>query len=271
MAATDQLVDPAATASPDEGSQLTAKNLSVEAGGDSLVYRRFGKQRDDRPSLVCLHHFRGNLDSWDPALVDRIARDREVILLDNRGVGGSTGIVPENVTDMARDALAFIDALGLEQVDILGFSIGGHIAQEIALLRPRLVRRIVLAATAPQGGPDLHRWSDEVYGLATPDVPSPERFLKLFFSGSEDSQAKGVAYLQRATSRQSDRDASTDLACRDAQLAAITAWGIPDASKLNRLAGITQPTFVAVGDNDTLMHTKNSQLLADHVTAFLDG
>lgn len=298
MAATDQLVDPAATASPDEGSQLTAKNLSVEAGGDSLVYRRFGKQRADCPSLVCLQHFRGNLDSWDPALVDRIARDREVILLDNRGVGGSTGIVPENVTDMARDALAFIDALGLEQVDLLGFSIGGHIAQEIALLRPRLVRRIVLAATAPQGGPDLHRWSDEVYGLATPDVPSPERFLKLFFSGSEDSQAKGVAYLQRATSRQSDRDASTDLACRDAQLAAITAWGIPDASKLNRLAGITQPTFVAVGDNDTMMHTKNSQLLAehlpnahlriypdanhgfldqypelfaDHVTAFLDG
>ena len=105
--------------------QLTAENRSLEVGDVSFVYRRFGSDHTAAPALVMLQHFRGNLDSWDAALVDRLAHDREVILLDNRGVGGSTGVVPENVTIMARDALAFIDALGLRQIDLLGFSLGG--------------------------------------------------------------------------------------------------------------------------------------------------
>ena len=147
--------------------QLTAENLSLEVGEVSFVYRRFGNQETAVPALVMLQHFRGNLDNWDPALVDRLAQDREVVLVDNRGVGGSTGVVPENVTTMTRDALGLIDALGLKQIDLLGFSLGGHVAQELVLLRPRLVRRLVLAGTAPQGGPGLHRWSEEVYALAT--------------------------------------------------------------------------------------------------------
>src|SRR5947209_8731409 len=224
--------------------QLTAENLSLEVGEVSFVYRRFGNQETAVPALVMLQHFRGNLDNWDPALVDRLAQDREVILLDNRGVGGSTGVVPENVTSMARDALAFIDALGLQQVDLLGFSLGGFVAQELVLLRPRLVRRVVLAGTTPQGGPDLHRWSDDVYALATADRPTAEDLLGLFFSGSEESQAKGTESLGRLFRREVDRDEPTDLATRDAQLGAITAWGIPDEAKLNRLAGITQPTFL---------------------------
>ena len=244
---------------------LTAENLSLEVGDVSFVYRRFGNKQMASPALVMLQHFRGNLDNWDPALVDRLAQDREVILLDNRGVGGSTGVVPENVTTMARDALAFIDALGLEQIDLLGFSLGGYVAQELVLLRPRLVRRLVLAGTAPQGAPDLHRWSEDVYALATPDEPTAEDLLALFFSGSEESRAKGMESIGRLFQREVDRDEPTDLATRDAQLAAITAWGIPDASKLNRLAGITQPTFVANGDNDTMMHTHNSHLLAEHL------
>jgi pimeloyl-ACP methyl ester carboxylesterase len=249
----------------DTGSRLTTENRSIEVDGDTLVHRRFGNERTGAPPLVCLQHFRGNLDFWDPTLVERIARDREVILLANRGVGASTGVVPDNVTDMARDVLLFVDALGLEQIDLLGFSLGGYIAQELALLRPRLVRRIVLAGTAPQGGPDLHRWTDEVYANACADEITPETALKVFFSGSEQSRAKGMEYLLRTQSRPGDRDAPTDLTTRDAQLAAITAWGIPDASKLNRLAGIIQPTFVASGDNDTMMHTKNSRLLADEL------
>jgi pimeloyl-ACP methyl ester carboxylesterase len=247
------------------GSQLTAENRSIQIDGDSFVYRRFGNEQTDAPPLVCLQHFRGNLDSWDPALVDRLAKDREVILLDNRGVGGSSGVVPDNVTDMARDALAFIDALDLQEVDILGFSLGGYVAQELTLLRPRLVRRLVLAGTAPQGGPDLHRWSDTVFALATADQPTPEDLLNLFFSPSAESRAKGAEYLQRAYQRQEGRDGPTDLATRGAQLAAITAWGIPDASRLNRLAGITQPTLVANGDDDRMMHTENSRLLAEHL------
>src|SRR6476620_7217719 len=170
-----------------QDGQLTAENLSLEVGDVSFVYRRFGNAQTGVPALVMLQHFRGNLDNWDPALVDRLAQDREVILVDNRGVGGSTGVVPENVTAMARDALAFIDALGLQQIDLLGFSLGGHVAQELVLLRPRVVRRLVLAGTAPQGGPDLHRWSDDVYALATPDQPIAEDVLDLFFSSSARS------------------------------------------------------------------------------------
>src|SRR3954452_19560796 len=248
-----------------QDGQLTAANLSLEVGEVSFVYRRFGNAHTAAPALVMLQHFRGNLDSWDPALVDRLAQHREVILVDNRGVGGSTGVVPESVTAMARDVLAFIDALGLKQIDLLGFSLGGYVAQELVLLRPRLVRRLVLAGTAPQGGPDLHRWSDDVYALATPDEPTAADLLSLFFSGSESSRAKGMESLGRLYEREVDRDEPTDLATRDAQLAAITAWGIPDDSKLNRLAGVTQPTLVANGDNDTMMHTQNSHLLAERL------
>ncbi|MEA2244225.1 MAG: hypothetical protein QOD24_3781 [Solirubrobacteraceae bacterium] len=245
--------------------QLTVENLSLEVGDVSFVYRRFGNTRAAAPPLVMLQHFRGNLDSWDPALVDCLAQDREVMLVNNRGVGGSTGAVPENVTTMARDALSFIDALGLKEIDLLGFSLGGFVAQELVLLRPRLVRRLVLAGTAPQGGPDLHRWSDDVYALATADEPTADHLLGLFFTGTEQSRAKGMESIGRLYLREVDRDEPTDLATRDAQLAAITAWGIPDESKLNRLAGITQPTLVANGDNDTMMHTPNSHLLAERL------
>jgi pimeloyl-ACP methyl ester carboxylesterase len=166
---------------------------------------------------------------------------------------------------MARDALAFIDALGLKEVDILGFSLGGYVAQELTLLRPRLVRRLVLAGTAPEGAPDVHRWSDTVFAHATVDQPTAEDLLSLFFSPSDESRVKGAEYLQRAYARQDDRDAPTDLATRDAQLTAITAWGIPDPSRLNRLAGISQPTLVANGDDDRMMRTANSRLLADRL------
>jgi pimeloyl-ACP methyl ester carboxylesterase len=252
-------------ASSDTGSQLTAKTESAEIDGATLVFRRFGNQQTGAAPLVCLQHFRGNLDFWDPILVDRVGQEREVILLANRGVGSSTGTVPDNVTDMARDVLRFVDALRLEQIDLLGFSLGGYIAQELALLRPRLVRRIVLAGTAPQGAPRIHRWSDDVYIHACADEITPEHALNVFFSGSEASRTKGIEYLQRTQSRQADRDAPTDLETRDAQLAAITAWGIPDPSKLDRLAAIIQPTFVAIGDNDTMMQTSNSQLLAERL------
>jgi pimeloyl-ACP methyl ester carboxylesterase len=252
-------------AASDTGSQLTAKTQSAQIDGATLVYRRFGNQQTGAAPLVCLQHFRGNLDFWDPILIDRVAQDREVILLANRGVGASTGTVPDNVTDMARDVLRFVDALSLEQIDLLGFSLGGYIAQELALLRPRLVRRLVLAGTAPRGAPRIHRWSDDVYTHACADEITPEHALNVFFSGSQESRTKGMEYLQRTQDRQVDRDAPTDLETRDAQLAAITAWGIPDPSKLDRLAAIIQPTFVAIGDNDTMMHTTNSQLLADRL------
>jgi pimeloyl-ACP methyl ester carboxylesterase len=254
-----------ATSTTAVGAASSAENRAVEIEGATLVYRRFGGDGSDAPPLLCLQHFRGNLDNWDPALVDRLAADREVILLDNRGVGASTGAVPDNVEDMARDVLRFIDALELRQVDLLGFSLGGYVAQEVALVRPRLIRRLVLAGTAPRGAPRIHRWSDDVYALATPDVPNPDGFLRLFFSGSEASRASGMAYFGRISARSGDPDDPTDLATRDAQLEALTRFGIPDPSQLARLTAITQPTFVANGDNDTMMITENSHLLAQHL------
>src|SRR5262249_48334248 len=245
MSATDgALAEAAVTAA-------SAENRSVEIAGATLVYRRLGRSRGDAPPLLCLQHFRGNLDNWDPALVDGLAGDREVILLATRGGGASTGRVPDNVEDMARDVLRFVDALGLREIDVLGFSLGGYIAQELALVRPRLLRRIVLAGTAPRGAPRIHRWSDDVYALATPDVPNPDGFLRLFFSGSQESRAKGLAYFQRISARSADRDAATDLATRDAQLEAITRWGIPDPSQLARLGALTHPPPLPTRDNPT--------------------
>jgi pimeloyl-ACP methyl ester carboxylesterase len=244
---------------------LSAENRSVEVGGETRVYRRFGNAESKAPPLLFLQHFRGNLDTWDPALVDRIAREREVILLDNRGVGASTGAVPDNVDDMARDVLRFVDALALTEIDVLGFSLGGYVAQELALVRPRLIRRLVLAGTAPQGAPGIHRWTNEVFALATPDSFDPDGFMRLFFSGSEESRAKGMEFLGRISARTGEPDDPADLAARDAQLEAITRWGIPDPSRLTRLAAITQPTLVANGDNDPMMITENSRLLARHL------
>ena len=244
---------------------LTAHTRSAEIEGATLAYRRFGTTRTEAPPLLHLQHFRGNLDLWDPALADGIARKREVILVDNRGVGGSTGAVPDNVDDMARDVLAFVDALGLTEIDVLGFSLGGYVAQELALVAPRLVRKLVLAGTAPQGAPRIHRWTDEVYALATADEFDPDGFIRLFFSGSERSRARGMKFLGRISARTADGDQPVDLAARDAQLRAITRWGVPDPGRLARLAAITQPTLVANGDDDLMMVTANSYLLALHL------
>jgi pimeloyl-ACP methyl ester carboxylesterase len=246
-------------------SALTATNRSVQVDGEALMYRRFGNPDGGAPPLLFLQHFRGNLDTWDPVLVDGLAREREVVLLDNRGVGASTGVVPDNVEDMARDVLRFVDALGLTEIDVLGFSLGGFVAQTLALSRPRLIRRLVLAGTAPQGAPGIHRWTDDVYALATPDSFDPDGFVRLFFSSSEEGRTKGMEFLARISARTADPDEPADLAARDAQLAAITRWGIPEPSKLARLGAITQPTLVANGDDDPMMITENSHLLADHL------
>jgi pimeloyl-ACP methyl ester carboxylesterase len=249
-------------------SQLTAPNLRVEAtNGVTYAYRRFGNRSTGVLPLLCLIHFRGNLDNWDPILVDAIASQREVILVDNTGVGGSTGTVPSTIAQMARDALAFVDDLGLKMIDLLGFSIGGCVAQEVVLIRPYVVRRLILAGTCPQGGEDVHAFADgPVREAVLSDAPSrPEDILTLFFERTASSQAKGREFIQRISSREKDRDRPTNLATRNAQLDALSDWGIPDSTHLNRLAGITQPTLVANGDNDAMLPTKNSYLLARHL------
>jgi pimeloyl-ACP methyl ester carboxylesterase len=224
-----------------------------------FAYRRFG--RPAGVPLVLLQHFRGNLDNWDPALTDALAAHREVILVDYPGVGSSTGEPSSTIAKMARRTIAFVDAMGLERIDLLGFSIGGFVAQEIALVRPTLIRRLVLAATGPKGAPGMHGWREDIAAAARGES-KPENLLYIMFAHTETSQAAGMAFLGRFLERREGRDAPTSDAARDAQYDAIVEWGIPDHGALQRLTGIRNPTLVIQGDNDLMIPTKLSHLMA---------
>jgi pimeloyl-ACP methyl ester carboxylesterase len=240
-------------------THATAETMFVEAAGIEFAYRRFGSPAGT--PLVMLQHFRGNLDNWDPALVDALAGEREVILVDYPGVGSSTGDPSSTIGETARRMIAFIAALGLDQIDLLGFSIGGFVAQEIALVRPTLVRRLVLAATGPKGAPGMHGWREDIAAAARGES-KPENLLYIMFAHTEASQAKGKEFLGRFMERQEGRDAPTSDAVRDAQYDAIVEWGIPDHAALQRLTGIESPTLVIQGDGDLMIPTKLSHLMA---------
>jgi pimeloyl-ACP methyl ester carboxylesterase len=223
-----------------ELSQLTAPIRMIQAAnGVSYAYRRFGSSDDRRPPLLFLQHFRGNLDNWDPLLVDTIAAGREVILLDNTGVGSSSGTVPSTVTQMARDAIAFLDALEIDHVDLLGYSLGGMVAQEIALLRPRIVRRVVLAGTGPRGGRQMHGWIVDIERTANAANNGVEDLLRIFFEVTDTSRTLGREYIQRAFGRKEGADKPNGPDVVRAQYDAIVEWGIPDPTRLHRLAGIS--------------------------------
>jgi pimeloyl-ACP methyl ester carboxylesterase len=247
------------SATSTEASHSTAQTRSLEAAGVDFAYRRFG-HAGELP-VVMLQHFRGNLDNWDPALTDALATEREVILVDYPGVGSSTGEPSSSIAETARQMIAFVDALGLPQVDLLGFSIGGFVAQEIALVRPGLVRRLVLAATGPKGAPGMHGWRKDIAAAARGES-KPENLLYIMFAHTETSQAKGKEFLGRFMERQEGRDAPTSDAARDAQYDAIVEWGIPDHAALQRLTGVQSPTLIVQGDDDLMIPTKLSHLMA---------
>jgi pimeloyl-ACP methyl ester carboxylesterase len=231
------------------------------ANGISYAYRDTGGHEGTVP-LVLLQHFRGNLDSWDPALIDALAQSRRAITFDNAGVGGSTGTTPDTIEQMARDAIALISALGHSQVDLLGFSIGSFVAQEIALRRPALVRRLVLASSAPTGAAGMHGWAPDVIGAVGTPQTSPAEYLGVFFAASGASQQAGKEALGRMYARTEDRDEATNWATREAQYDAVCAWGIPDHSALERLHALEMPVFVANGDSDPMIRPHYSHLLA---------
>jgi pimeloyl-ACP methyl ester carboxylesterase len=233
--------------------------LASAPNGVGYAYRDAGQ---GETPLVLLQHFRGNLDNWDPALVDDLAATRRVIAFDNAGVGGSTGTTPHDIRQMALDAIAFITAMGFTRADILGFSIGSFIAQEITLLRPDLVRRLILASSAPEGADGIHGWAPEVIGAVGEPETSPEEYLSVFFTSSPSSRKAGQEALGRMYSRTEDRDTPTTWAVREAQYDAICAWGIPDHAVLQRLAAITHPVFVANGGSDPMIPPRYSHLIA---------
>ncbi|MFF2374872.1 alpha/beta fold hydrolase [Streptomyces xiamenensis] len=231
---------------------------SVSADGVDFSYRRLGPEGG--VPLVLLHHLAAVLDNWDPRVVDAIAAHRQVIAFDNRGVGASSGTTPDTVTAMARDAVVFIRALGLERVDLLGLSMGGFIAQVIAEEEPHLVRRIVLAGTGPAGGPGIDKVTRlsllaALRGVLTRHDPK----LYLFFTRTANGRQAGREFLERLEERTDHRDNAIALASFRAQLKAIHRWGRQAPTDLSR---ITQPALVTNGDSDRMVPSENTLNLA---------
>jgi pimeloyl-ACP methyl ester carboxylesterase len=244
-------------------SASTAPNQSVEsASGVRFAYRQLGDPSAGATPLVLLQHFRGNLDNWDPALLDDLAARRHVVTFDNVGVAGTSGSTPSSVEEMAHEAIDFLDAMQFDQVDLLGFSIGSFVAQEIALVRPAVVRRLVLASSAPKGAAGMHGWVPDVIGAVGAPQVSPDGVLSVFYAPSDSSRRAGEQSLQRLFARTEDRDQPTTWQTRQAQYDAVCAWGIPNHALLQRLGAIDIPVFVANGDSDPMILPHYSYLLA---------
>jgi pimeloyl-ACP methyl ester carboxylesterase len=231
--------------------------------GDNAIEYAYRDLGDGDVPLVLLQHFRGNLDNWDPALVDALAAERRVLAFDNVGVAATTGATPSTVEAMAHGAIAFLEAMDVRRVDLLGFSIGSFVAQEIVLIRRDLLRRLVLASSAPQGAAGMHGWAPEVIGAVGAPETSPQGYLSVFFAATETSREAGQQAAGRIFGgRTTDRDEPTTWQTRQAQYDAVCAWGIPNHSLLERVAAIDLPVFVANGDSDPMILPRFSHLLA---------
>ena len=237
----------------------TAATQYVDAGGTRFAYRRFGTP--GRPPLVFFQHFMGTLDDFDPALSDAFAADREVILFDNAGVASSSGTVPDTIEAMARGAITFTGALGLNTVDLVGHSMGGLVAQEVALARPDLVRRLVLVGTGPRGGEGIGALPAWVAELFTRKYERQEdMWLPILFSPTPASQAAGRAYIERIVAR-ADRDAPVSDQSIAAQRAALEAYGAAKDPSYAHLKGLRLPVLVVNGSDDIVVPTINSYIL----------
>jgi pimeloyl-ACP methyl ester carboxylesterase len=224
------------------------------------AYRDLG---EGEVPLVLLQHFRGNLDNWDPELVDALAADRRVVAFDNVGVGATTGTTPRTIEAMAHDAIAFLEGMEFQRVDLLGFSIGSFVAQEIALIRPDLLRRLVLASSAPQGAAGMHGWAPEVIGAVGAPETTPQGYISVFFAPTDTSREAGQQAAGRIFgARTTDRDEATTWQTRQAQYDGVCGWGIPNHALLQRVAAIELPVFVANGDSDPMILPRYSYLLA---------
>jgi pimeloyl-ACP methyl ester carboxylesterase len=237
-----------------------APNQVIHAdNGIDHAYREIGT---GTVPLVPLQHFRGNLENWDPPLVDALAANRRVVAFDNVGVGPSTGKTPNTIDQIPHDAIALITALDAPFVAILGFSIGSFVAQEIALIRPDVVRRLVLASSAPRGGAGMHGWAPEVIDAVGQPQPDPKGYLDVFFTSSAASRQAGQQTLGRIYGRTTGVDQPTNWATRQAQYDAVCDWGIPNHAALQRVSAIGHPVFIANGDSDPMILPHFSYLLA---------
>ena len=241
-------------------THVTAPTRFVEANGIRYAYRRFGSESGT--PLVFLQHFRGGLDNWDPLVTDGLAQGRPVILFNNAGVASSSGETPDTVDAMADHLTTFVNALGLPQIDVLGFSIGGYVAQSFVLRHPHLVRRLVLVGTGPRNGEPGK--DPRILEVAGNPIPVCEDFLFLFFSPSEASQAAGRAFWERRHQRM-DADPPSSIQTMKAQQAALMEWRQPRGERYADLKAIKQPTLVVNGNDDIMVPTINSFTLSQHI------
>ncbi len=238
----------------------TAPTRFVEANTIRFAYRRFGPSGGT--PLLLLNYFAANMDNWDPQVTNGLAVEHDVILVDYPGVGGSSGETPTTVTALAKDCTAFCRALSLTQFDVVGFSLGGMVTQQLAADHPQMIRRMILLGTGPRGGEGM------VFDDLSVDELNDEvsLLMKAFFTGSERSQAAGRAYIERLKLRVTDRDAPVSKQAADSQLTAIREWGvIPQADRFVMLGRIHQPTLIVHGNRDVVVVPVNAFLLAEHL------
>ena len=241
-------------------SALTVATQFVEAANIRFAYRRWGNT--DGVPLVFLNYFSGNLDDWDPSVTGGFASDYDVILFDNAGVASSGGQTPSTVAEVTRDAVAFCDALGLKKFHVVGFSLGGMVAQQMALDHPNRVKRIVLLGTGPRGGEGM-----TFTELSADERTDPDAFvLAAFFSPSDASQTAGRAYLNRLKARTQDRDLPVSPKTAEAQLRAIREWGtVPSSDRYATLQKIHHSTLVVHGSKDIVVLPINAFILAERL------
>ncbi len=232
-----------------------APTKTVIAGGVTFAYRELGPTGGI--PVVFFVHLAATLDNWDPRIVDAVAAGRRVIAFDNRGVGASSGRVPGTVEEMANDAYNFLEALGIDRIDVFAFSLGGMVAQDLVLSHPGLVRKLVLTGTGPRGGRGIDKVAGVTYGdilRATLTRSDPKEFL--FFNRSPAGKAAGKAFVARLGERTVDRDAPISNQAFQAQLRALKRYG---RSKPSDLSVLTQPTLIANGDHDRMVPSVLSQ------------
>ena len=249
----------------DKASNITAPTQLLTVKDQTYAYRRFGS--GPAAPLLFLQHFTGTLDNWDPAVTDPLAQRGEVILFESAGLGRSGGKVPETVAGMARHALAFLEALGLDSCDVLGYSLGGMVAQQMALDRPSIFRKMILVATAPRGGEDIMHVDKP--GLAKflqdPNLKGYSVLQKIFFDQTPSSQAAGEAFVNRLIERKEDRERVSGPEVARAQIVAFRDWEKFRGQRFADLAAICQPTLVVNGIHDTMIPISNSYWLVENL------
>ena len=247
-------------------SIITAPTHFLQTPKEKYAYRRFGGK--SQYPLLFLQHFTGTLDNWDPAVTDPLAADHDVILFENAGVGRSSGKVPTTMAGMAEHVLAFLDTLGIRTCDVVGFSLGGVIAQQMVLENSKTFRRMILVGTAPRGGDDIMHLDKPTLAkhLQDPKLKGYEVLQKIFFPPTETSQAAGKEFIGRLMQRQEDRELISGPEVAKAQIAAFREWEQYKGKRFADLKRIQQPTLVVNGVHDEMIPVSNSYYLSENLS-----